>query len=150
MQDAAPRGRLHIYLGAAPGVGKTHAMLDEAHRRAARGTDVVIGLVDAHGRVPIAQMMQGLPLVPPRAVGSGAVEMHVERLLERRPDVVLVDSLAHTNAPGSRNRKRWQDVSELLEAGVDVISTLNIEHLESLSDVVRSITGVVQAETVPD
>lgn len=150
MQDNTSEGRLRLYLGSAPGVGKTHAMLDEAHRRATRGTDVVVGIVDAQGRAPVLRLLEGLPKVPPRPVGGGVGELDVDALLERRPDVVLVDALAHTNAPGSANPRRWQDVTELLDAGIDVISTLNIEHLESLSDVVQSITGVEQLETVPD
>ncbi len=119
------RGTLRIYLGAAPGVGKTFAMLNEGRRRAERGTDVVVGFVETHGRPRTAEQMEGL-------------------------EVVLVDELAHTNVPGSRNSKRWQDVEELLDAGIHVISTVNIQHLESLNDVVERITGITQRETVPD
>ncbi len=147
------RGRLRLYLGAAPGVGKTYAMLGEGHRRSARGTDVVAALVETHGRPPVEEQVEGLPQIPPRSVehdGFRGQELDVEAVLERRPDVVLVDDLAHTNTPGSRNAKRWQDVEEILDAGVDVISTLNIEHLESLADVVESITGVPQRDSVPD
>ena len=147
------RGRLRIYLGAAPGVGKTVAMLDEGRRRMARGTDVVAGLVETHGREHTAEMIQGLEVVPRVSLGHrGATfsEMDLDGLLARRPTVALVDELAHTNVPGSRNEKRWQDIDELLDAGIDVISTVNIQHLESLNDVVESITGVVQRETVPD
>lgn len=147
------RGRLRIYLGAAPGVGKTVAMLAEGARRAARGTDVVIGLVETHGRPFTEQQTAGLEVVPRRrACHSGATleEMDLDAVLRRRPEVALVDELAHTNIPGSRHEKRWQDIEELLEAGIDVISTVNIQHLESLNDVVGTITGIVQRETVPD
>ncbi|MFJ9113601.1 DUF4118 domain-containing protein [Streptomyces sp. NPDC102283] len=147
------RGTLRIYLGAAPGVGKTYAMLSEAHRRVERGTDVVIGFVEHHDRPRTEVMLHGLELLPRRELeyrGSVFTEMDVDAVLERAPAVALVDELAHTNVPGSRNAKRWQDVEELLRAGIDVISTVNIQHLESLGDVVESITGVRQRETVPD
>ncbi|KAF4406902.1 ATP-binding protein [Streptomyces lycii] len=147
------RGKLRIYLGAAPGVGKTYAMLSEAHRRAARGTDVVVGFVEDHGRPRTAELLDGLEQIPRRAVeqrGRTLTEMDTDAVLRRRPAVALVDELAHTNVPGTRNAKRWQDVEELLKAGVDVVSTVNIQHLESLGDVVHSITGVQQSETVPD
>ncbi|MEV4542002.1 DUF4118 domain-containing protein [Micromonospora echinaurantiaca] len=148
-----PRGELRIYLGAAPGVGKTYAMLEEAHRRAERGTDVVIGLVETHGRTHTAAMIGDLEQVPHRAVeyrGAEFTEMDVDAVLARRPQVAVVDELAHTNVPGSRNGKRWQDVQELLDAGIHVLSTVNIQHLESVNDVVAQITGTVQRETVPD
>lgn len=147
------RGRLRIYLGAAPGVGKTVAMLDEGHRRAERGTDVVVGLCETHGRPHTTTLLEGLEVVPRRrAEHKGAVleEMDLDAILARRPQVALVDELAHTNVPGSRNEKRWQDINELLAAGIDVVSTVNIQHLESLNDAVTSITGIVQRETVPD
>ncbi len=147
------RGRHRIYLGAAPGVGKTVAMLDEGRRRLARGTDVVVGLVETHGREHTAEMVEGLEVLPRvRREHRGVTleEMDLDGLLARRPAVALVDELAHTNAPGSRHEKRWQDVDVLLDAGIDVISTVNIQHLESLNDVVESMTGVVQQETVPD
>ncbi|MFF9897609.1 ATP-binding protein [Streptomyces longispororuber] len=147
------RGKLRIYLGAAPGVGKTYAMLSEAHRRVERGTDCVVALVEHHGRPRTEVMLRGLEQVGRRElVYRGAVfaEMDVEAVLRRAPAVALVDELAHTNVPGSRNAKRWQDVEELLAAGIDVVSTVNIQHLESLGDVVESITGVRQRETVPD
>ncbi|WP_445396764.1 ATP-binding protein [Streptomyces sp. LE64] len=147
------RGRLRIYLGAAPGVGKTYAMLSEGHRRVERGTDCVVGFVEHHGRPRTEVMLHGLEQVPRVGVGyRGGVfeEMDVVGVLARRPVVVLVDELAHSNVPGSRNAKRWQDVEELLSAGIDVVSTVNIQHLESLGDVVESITGVRQRETVPD
>ncbi len=147
------RGQLRIYLGAAPGVGKTFAMLEEAHRRRARGTDVVIGLVETHGRRHTAEMVGELEMVPRKTMtykGAVFTEMDTDAIAARRPQVVLVDELAHTNVPGSRNAKRWQDIEELLAAGITVLSTLNIQHLESLNDVVQTITGVPQRETVPD
>ncbi|MEU5609892.1 sensor histidine kinase KdpD [Streptomyces sparsogenes] len=147
------RGRLRIYLGAAPGVGKTYAMLSEGHRRAERGTDLVVGFVEHHDRPRTQVMLRGLEEVPRREIeyrGALFTEMDVDAVLARRPAVALVDELAHTNVPGSRNAKRWQDVEELLRAGIDVVSNLNIQHLESLGDVVESITGVRQRETVPD
>ena len=150
---AASRGKLRIYLGAAPGVGKTYAMLAEAQRRRARGTDVVAALVETHGRRLTTAMAEGLETVPRRTMsyrGVAFTEMDTDAVLARHPQVALVDELAHTNVPGCRNAKRWQDVDELLDAGIDVITTLNIQHLESLSDVTRQITGVEQHETLPD
>jgi two-component system sensor histidine kinase KdpD len=147
------RGSLRIYLGAAPGVGKTFAMLNEGRRRAERGTDVVVGIVETHGREQTAAQLDGLELIPRRKLDyRGAIleEMDVDAVLARRPDQALVDELAHTNAPGSRNEKRWQDIEVLLAAGIDVISTVNIQHVESLNDVVEQITGTKQRETVPD
>ncbi|WP_031512912.1 sensor histidine kinase [Streptomyces sp. NRRL F-5123] len=147
------RGTLRIYLGAAPGVGKTYAMLSEAHRRAERGTDVVIGYVEHHRRPRTEVMMHGLEEMPRRECeyrGTVFTEMDLDAILRRAPEIALVDELAHTNVPGSRNAKRWQDVEELLKAGIDVVSNVNIQHLESLGDVVESITGVRQRETVPD
>ncbi|MGW0762698.1 ATP-binding protein [Streptomyces sp. NPDC002814] len=147
------RGKLRIYLGAAPGVGKTYAMLSEAHRRVERGTDCVVAFVEHHGRPRTEVMLHGLEQTPRRELeyrGGLFTEMDVDAVLARRPKVALVDELAHTNIPGSRNAKRWQDVEELLAAGIDVVSTVNIQHLESLGDVVESITGVRQRETVPD
>ncbi|MFD4408648.1 ATP-binding protein [Streptomyces sp. NPDC058466] len=147
------RGKLRIYLGAAPGVGKTYAMLSEAHRRVERGTDCVVAFVEHHHRPRTEVMLHGLEQVPRKELeyrGSVFTEMDVDAVLERAPAVALVDELAHTNVPGSRNDKRWQDVEELLAAGIDVVSTVNIQHLESLGDVVESITGVRQRETVPD
>ncbi|KAB1915609.1 DUF4118 domain-containing protein [Micromonospora sp. AMSO31t] len=147
------RGELRIYLGAAPGVGKTYEMLEEAHRRAERGTDVVIGLVETHGRPHTAAMIGDLEVVPRRTVayrGAEFTEMDLDAVLARRPDVAVVDELAHTNVPGSRNEKRWQDIQELLDAGITVLTTVNIQHLESLNDVVAQITGTTQRETVPD
>jgi two-component system sensor histidine kinase KdpD len=147
------RGRLRVYLGAAPGVGKTMAMLDEGHRRAGRGTDVVVGFAETHNRPRTAEKLQGLELLPRKQVsyrGATFSEMDVDAVLARRPRVALVDELAHTNVPGSDREKRWQDVELLLEAGIDVISTVNIQHLESVNDVVEAITGIPQRETVPD
>ena len=152
-QRAPRRGELRIYLGAAPGVGKTFAMLGEGQRRASRGTDVVVGLVETHGREKTATLLEGLEVVPRRTVvhrGVQLSEMDVDAVLARAPALALVDELAHTNAPGSRNAKRWQDIEELLEAGISVLSTVNVQHLESLNDVVERITGVGQRETVPD
>ncbi|KUN78858.1 histidine kinase [Streptomyces bungoensis] len=147
------RGKLRIYLGAAPGVGKTYAMLSEAHRRTERGTDCVVAVVEHYDRPRTEVLLNGLEQIPPRRLehrGTTHAEMDVDAVLRRAPAVALVDELAHTNVPGSRNAKRWQDVEELLAAGIDVVSTVNIQHLESLGDVVESITGVRQRETVPD
>src|SRR5450432_1831963 len=147
------RGTLRIYLGAAPGVGKTFAMLGEGLRRAERGTDVVVGFVETHGRLHTAEAVGDLDVIPRRIInyrGSDFTEMDVDAILTRHPKVALVDELAHTNIPGSRNEKRWQDVEELLAAGITVLSTVNIQHLESLNDVVEKITGVPQRETIPD
>lgn len=147
------RGELRIYLGAAPGVGKTFAMLGEAHRRRERGTDVVAAVVETHGRARTAAQIGDLEVVPPKLIeyrGTTMGELDVDAVLRRRPALVLVDELAHTNTPGSRNEKRWQDVEQVLAAGIDVLTTLNVQHLESLNDVVQQITGVTQRETVPD
>lgn len=147
------RGELRIYLGAAPGVGKTFAMLGEAHRRLERGTDLVAGVVETHGRKKTAELLAGIEVVPPRYIayrGSQFPELDVPAILARKPQVVLVDELAHTNTPGSKNTKRWQDVEELLEAGITVVTTVNVQHLESLNDVVTQITGIEQQEKVPD
>lgn len=147
------RGKLRVYLGAAPGVGKTYAMLDEAHRRRARGTDVVVALVETHQRPKTVEMLGDLEVLARRQDnhrGALLAELDVEALIARNPQVALIDELAHSNPPTSANEKRWQDVSDVLEAGIDVITTLNIQHLESLNDVVAAITGTVQRETVPD
>ncbi|MFD7841912.1 ATP-binding protein [Nocardia sp. NPDC059764] len=147
------RGQLRIYLGAAPGVGKTYSMLAEAHRRLERGRDVVAAVVETHGRSKTADLLAGIERIPPKLVeyrGAILPELDVEAVLRRRPAVVLVDELAHTNIPGGKHEKRWQDVQDLLDAGIDVVSTVNVQHLESLNDVVEQITGVVQRETVPD
>ena len=147
------RGELRIHLGAAPGVGKTYAALCEARRRRDRGTDVVVGLVETHGRARTADLLEGLEVLPRRTLvhrGTTLSELDVEAVLARAPEVVVVDELAHTNAPGSRHARRHEDVEEILAAGIDVISTVNVQHLESLHDVVERITGTRQQETVPD
>lgn len=147
------RGRLRVLLGAAPGVGKTYEMLAEAHQLSAAGRDVVIGIVETHGRSATAVQVAGLETVPRRSIRHRDVELtdlDVDAVLARAPEVALIDELAHTNAPGSRNAKRWQDVDELLDAGIDVLTTVNVQHIESLNDVVERITGVAQQETVPD
>ncbi len=147
------RGRLRVYLGMAPGVGKTWAMLHEAHRRKARGTDVVIGYVETHGRAETERAIGDLECIPRMEVPyfeTVVEEMDTAAIIRRAPDVVLVDELAHSNVPGSRNEKRWQDVEELLAAGITVLSTVNIQHLESLKDLVEQITGVAVRETIPD
>jgi len=147
------RGVFKLFLGYAPGVGKTFSMLSEALRRRSRGEDVVIGAVETHGRQGIEQLAQQLERVPLKKIeykGTIFEEMDVDAVLARRPAVVLVDELAHTNIPGSKHRKRYEDVQELLAANIDVLSTLNIQHIESIAPVVRSITGIVVRETVPD
>jgi two-component system sensor histidine kinase KdpD len=147
------RGELRVYLGSAPGVGKTYRMLDEGFRRRLRGTDVVIGYVETHHRPNTDAQVRDLEIVP-RVTreyrGAELEEMDLEAILRRSPEVALVDELAHTNVPGSTNEKRWQDVEVLLDAGIDVITTVNIQHLESVNDVVEKITGITQQETVPD
>ncbi|HEX6659322.1 MAG TPA: histidine kinase, partial [Ilumatobacter sp.] len=146
-------GTLRVYLGAAPGVGKTFAMLNEGRRRRDRGTDVIVGYVETHGRARTADQIGDLEVVPRRTVeyrGATFEEMDVDAVVARKPEIALVDELAHTNVPGSRNAKRWQDVNELLNAGITVISTVNIQHLESINDVVERITGIAQRETIPD
>ena len=150
---AVPRGELRIYLGSAAGVGKTYAMLCEGHRRAERGTDVVVAFVETHGREQTEAQIGDLEVVPRIRLpyrGTSFEEMDLAAVLARRPQVALVDEFAHTNVPGSANEKRWQDVEQLLAAGINVISNVNIQHLESLNDVVQKITGVPQRETVPD
>jgi two-component system sensor histidine kinase KdpD len=147
------RGRLKIFLGAAPGVGKTYEMLTDGHQRREAGGDVVIGVVETHGRRETEALIHGHELIPRRAVdyqGQSIAEMDIDAILARRPQLVLVDELAHTNAPGSRHPKRYQDVEELRDAGIDVYSTINIQHIESLNDVVASFTRVRVRETVPD
>jgi two-component system sensor histidine kinase KdpD len=150
---ATPRGQLRIYLGAAAGVGKTYAMLCEGHRRAERGADVVVAFAEPHARPQTIALLDGLEVIPRKRLpyrGSEWEEMDLDAVLARKPQIALVDELAHTNVPGSRHVKRWQDVDELLDAGIDVISAVNIQHLESVTDVVEQITGVTQRETVPD
>jgi two-component system sensor histidine kinase KdpD len=151
--DPPASGRLRIYLGAAPGVGKTYTMLQEGRRRKASGTDVVVGFVETHGRPQTADLLGGLEVVPSREVPYRGVvvrELDTELVIARQPEVALVDELAHTNVSASRHPKRYEDVRDLLAAGIDVISTLNIQHIESLSDTVRQLTGVNVQETVPD
>jgi two-component system, OmpR family, sensor histidine kinase KdpD len=147
------RGRLRVYLGMAAGVGKTYAMLNEGRRRKARGTDVVIGYLETHGRPTTEQQIGDLEIVPRKRVTYRNItleEMDVDAIIKRHPQVALVDELAHTNVPGSPHEKRYQDVQQLLDAGITVISTLNIQHLEGLNDIVEAITGVRQRETLPD
>ncbi len=148
-----PRGHLRVMLGAAPGVGKTYAMLEEGKRLKALGKDVVVAVVETHGRAATAAMLEGLEVVPRRRVehrGVELTELDLDAVLARAPQLALVDELAHTNAPGLEHEKRWQDVEAMLEAGIDVMSTVNIQHIESLNDVVEQITGVQQRETIPD
>jgi len=147
------RGNFKLFLGYAPGVGKTYAMLSEAIRRHSRGEDVVVGVVETHGRKGIEELITQLEAVPRKKIeykGTLFEEMDMDAILARKPAVVLVDELAHTNIPGSKNRKRYEDVQALLAANIDVISTLNIQHIESISPVVRNITGINIRETVPD
>jgi two-component system sensor histidine kinase KdpD len=150
----AGTGRFRIYLGMAPGVGKTYAMLDEGHRRASRGCDVAIGFVTTHGRPATDGLLAGLDVVPPKLVGYRGArfeEMDVDAILTRHPELILVDELAHTNVPEpGRNAKRWQDVLELLGADIGVITTVNVQHVESLADVVEQMTGTRVRERVPD
>ena len=149
----AERGRLKIFLGYAAGVGKTYAMLNAARERQAEGTDVLIGYVETHGRPETERLLEGMPILERRRIpyrGTTLPELDLDGLLERAPELALVDELAHTNAPGSRHPKRYQDVRELLEAGIDVYTTLNVQHLESYNDVVAQITGIRVHETVPD
>ena len=142
-----------MFLGAAPGVGKTWSMLDDAHREAAKGRDVVAALIETHGRAETQAKLAGLTQLPRKPViyqGRALTELDLDGLLARRPDLALIDELAHTNADGSRHEKRWQDVEEVLAAGIDVYTTLNIQHIETLNETVARITGVRVRETVPD
>ena len=147
------RGIFKLFLGYAPGVGKTYSMLAEATRRQSRGEDVVVGYIETHGRKGLDEWVQQLEVIPRKKIeykGTIFEEMDLEAILARKPAVVLVDELAHTNIPGSTHRKRYEDVQDLLAAKIDVVSTLNIQHIESIAPVVRSITGIVVRETVPD
>ncbi len=147
------RGRLKVFFGYAAGVGKTHAMLEAARRSQRSGVDVVVGCVEIHGRPEMEVLLEGLEQLPPRWVSHGGVtlrEFDVDSALARKPQLILVDELAHTNVPGSRHARRWQDIEELLNAGIDVCTTVNVQHLESLNDVIAQITGVVVRETLPD
>lgn len=150
---AARQAELKVFLGYAPGVGKTYSMLSEAIRRRSRGEDIVIGVVESHGRKPTAELARKLDAVAPQVTeykGTTFEEMDLAAILARKPQVVLVDELAHTNAPGSKNAKRYEDVLDLLDAGIDVLTTLNIQHIDSLTPMVQKITGIRIRETVPD
>jgi len=147
------RGKLKLYIGFAAGVGKTYRMLEEAHALKERGVDVVVGFVETHGRAETAALVEGLEVIPRRMVdyrGVQVEEMDLDAILARNPEIAVVDELAHTNAPGSRNRKRWQDVEQLIAAGINVIGAFNVQHLESLNDLVARATGVRVRETIPD
>ena len=145
--------RLKVFLGAAPGVGKTYAMLSAARELRRQGVDVVVGLVETHGRTETAALLEGMELLPRRVVrhrDRDLEEFDLDAALARKPAVLLVDELAHRNMPGSRHERRWQDIAELLDAGIEVYTALNVQHLESLNDQVRRITGITVRETVPD
>lgn len=152
-ETATGRGRLRIYLGMAPGVGKTYRMLDEGHRRVARGTDLAVGFVEAHGRPRTIELLEGLEIVPRRRIEYRGVvieEMDTDAVLERKPTVALIDELAHTNVPGSPRAKRWEDVEVIRDAGIHVVSTMNVQHLESVADAVATITGAPVHERLPE
>jgi two-component system sensor histidine kinase KdpD len=152
-REETKRGRLKIFLGYAPGVGKTYTMLNEARVLKKRGEDVVVGIVETHGRIETEELLKGLEVIPRRRVeyqGISLEELDLDAILTRRPSAVLVDELAHTNAPGSRHPKRYQDIEELLDSGIDVYTTVNIQHFESLNDVLEKITGIRMQETLPD
>ena len=147
------RGKLKVFFGATAGVGKTYAMLGAAHEQQDDGVDVVVGWVETHGRAETEALLEGLTILPPRVVehrGTTLREFDLDAALARRPQLILMDELAHTNAPGSRHPKRWQDVMELLKAGINVYTTVNVQHMECLNDVVAQITSVRVSETVPD
>ena len=147
------RGRLKVFLGMSPGVGKTYAMLEAAQRELKAGRDLVVGYVETHGRTETSALLAGLNIIPRKQMdyrGMALEEMDIDAVLARRPQLALVDELAHTNAPGSRHPKRWQDVRELLDAGIDVFTTCNVQHIESRADTVRQITNAEIRETVPD
>jgi two-component system sensor histidine kinase KdpD len=152
-KESRRRGRLRVYLGAAPGVGKTYAMLLEGRRLKAESQDVVVGFVETHGRAETAAQIDGLEVIPRKQFeyrGVNVEEMDTDAIIQRKPQVALVDELAHTNVPGSKRGKRYQDIEAIRDAGIDVISTVNVQHLESLNDVVESITGIEVRETIPD
>ena len=152
-ESASGRGHLRVYLGMAPGVGKTYRMLDEGHRRVDRGTDLVVGFVETHGRTVVAARRNDLEIVPRRRIeyrGLVVEEMDTDAILEREPTVALIDELAHTNVPGSIRDKRWQDVEVIRDAGIHVVTTMNVQHLESVSDAVATITGAPVNERLPD
>jgi two-component system sensor histidine kinase KdpD len=147
------RGRLRLYLGMAPGVGKTYKMLEEGHRRVARGTDLVVGFAETHGRAVVAALLDGLEVVPRRRIeyrGVVVEEMDTDAVIARHPTVALIDELAHTNVPGSEREKRWQDVEAIRDAGIHVVTTMNVQHLESVADAVATITGAPVNERLPD
>ncbi|MBC8133403.1 MAG: universal stress protein [Deltaproteobacteria bacterium] len=151
--ERGKRGRLKLYIGFAAGVGKTYRMLEEAHALRRRGVDIVIGFVETHGRAETVALLEGIEAVPLRRIeyrGVEVQEMSLNNILQRKPAVAIVDELAHTNVPGSRNQKRHQDVTELIDAGINVIGAFNVQHLESLKDIVERVTGVVIRETIPD
>lgn len=152
-EGVAGRGRLRIYMGMAPGVGKTYKMLDEGHRRLDRGTDLVVGFVEAHGRPHTLELLDGLEVVPRRRIeyrGVVVEEMDTDAVLARKPTVALIDELAHTNVPGSARDKRWEDVELIRAAGIHVVTTMNVQHLESVADAVATITGAPVNERLPD
>ena len=152
-EDTLSRGKLKIFFGSSAGVGKTYDMLSAAQRDQAHGLDVLVGIVETHGRSETAALLKGLPILPLRQIEYRAqtlLEFDIDEALARSPDILLVDELAHSNVPGSRHPKRWHDVNELLKAGISVYTTVNVQHLESLNDVVNQITGVVVQETIPD
>ena len=152
-EEAVGRGRLRVYLGMAPGVGKTFRMLEEGHRRVARGTDLVVGFVEPHGRPHTQALIDGLEIVPRRRIAYRGIvieEMDTDAILARRPTVALIDELAHTNVPGSARAKRWEDVDVIRDAGIHVVTTMNVQHLESVSDAVATITGAPVNERLPD
>src|SRR5262245_56959630 len=151
--ERGKRGRLKVYIGFAAGVGKTYRMLEEAHELQKRGVDVVLAFIETHGRAETAELIEGLEVIPRRRIeyrGVGVEEMDLDAVLARRPQVAIVDEVAHTNVPGSRNNKRYQDIFEILDAGINVIAAFNVQHLESLKDLVERATGVVIRETVQD
>src|SRR5574337_821282 len=152
-EERKREGQLKIFFGAAPGVGKTYAMLEAAREKLAEGRDVVIGIVETHGRRETEALLEGLEILPRKNIeyrGTTLKEFDLDAALARKPAFTLVDELAHTNAPGSRHKKRWQDIYELLGAGISVYTTVNVQHLETLNDVVAQITGVNVRETIPD
>jgi two-component system, OmpR family, sensor histidine kinase KdpD len=155
LEETSPKkgAVLKLFLGYAPGVGKTYSMLSEAVRRHSRGEDVIVGVVETHGRKPIGELVAKLPTLPRRGLeykGALFEEMDVDAIVARKPAVAVIDELAHTNVEGSKHRKRYEDVIDILDAGIDVLSTMNVQHIESMTPMVRSITGVTVRETVPD
>ena len=152
-EAGSTRGRLRVYLGMAPGVGKTFRMLEESHRRVARGTDLVVGFMEPHGRPHTIELLEGLEVVPRKRIeyrGIVVEEMDTDAVLARHPTVALIDEMAHTNVPGSAHKKRWQDIEHIRDAGIHAISTLNVQHLESVADAVATITGAPVKERLPD